>query len=203
MECASTAVVERINRGVVDVVPDVDEVGEVTTEDGAVLSLLGGETFGLAVGMRHINLLVLRSEFVGCIEDVARLVVHAIDVGHLTVALAHLSLQLSVEVVDIESCESVAVAGDDDVRVGEGDGAHGFLSDILLHLVLHYELCHGRERVDHIYAHVVLMAVHGKHSHLRRVGCHGYARNISVSVERDVHLACLSRLDVETIDSHL
>ena len=176
----------------VQIAPGMDEVFVVFAEYGTAPSCLIGQTLALAIGMSHIDALVARSLFVGCIIDIARGIVDAIDCRHLVTALLHLAQQLSVEVVEIEMHPTIPVAGQQHILVCHSEPAGALLLDVFLRLILDEQLTHRRKRIGLVNAQTVLMAIEREHQYLLRLGCRLDARDIAVGIQWHLQLACLS-----------
>ena len=93
------------------------------------------------------------------IIDSTRLLVIAIDVANLIVALFYLAQQLTIEVIEVEVHITIAVAGQQDVTVADDSTGIGLLTDILVDLIFYCQLANGGQRIGHIDAQAVLMAV--------------------------------------------
>ena len=200
----SPIVVEGVDPRSMEIAPYIDVIFEVLAEDGIVGALLGREFGNLSGSIGHVDVALggpcqLCRTLIGGKIGIARGFVIAIDIGHHHLSLHHLSHQPSVEGIEIELVETVPLAGQQDMVVGNLDGREHILPDIAVHLVADNELADGRERVDHIDGQLVLMAVHGIDGHLGGVAGHDDTGDISVLVEGHLQLPGLSRLDVETV----
>ena len=121
----------------------MDEVAVVRREQRRAPSGTLRQTVRLAVLVSHEDTLVGRAIDMSGIEHVAAPLVIAIDIGDVVFTLLHLTLQLSADGVKIEMHESRAVAGQEDVSVGQLDVLHHLLLHILRHALLENELADG------------------------------------------------------------
>ena len=98
---------------------------------------------------------------------------------------------------------AVALAGQEDMTAGDPKSAEHLFLDVFVSLVLDNKLAEGRERVAHIDAQLVLMAVHRDDSHLRGVLRRQDTGDIAVRLQRQLELARLMALDVVAHDANL
>ena len=183
--------------------PVVDEITIVAREIGRVGTLLVGESLHLAILVRHIHLSVVGIEL-GCLEIyIARLLVHAIDVGHVVVALLHLSQQLAVHVVEIEVHVAVAVARQQDGLLTHDAVLHHLFLHKLRHALLDELLALAGERIHRVEAHVVLMAIHGVYYQAVGIGRCLDARIVAVGIHRHIERHRLAVLQVVAPEAHL
>ena len=133
-----------------------------------------------------------------CVIGVSRCLVVAVDVTDLIVAIVNLPQQLTMNVIEVQVHPARTVAGQQDMLVGNPDSIHSLLADILIHLLFYHLLTHGRQRIAHEDAQAVLMTVQRIDSHLRGIGSHHDAWDITVSIHGNLQLAGLPRRDVKT-----
>ena len=146
--------------------------------------------------MGHVNLPVVRVECRRLVIDVARGLVHAIDVGDVVVAWGYLPEQLPVVVVHVDVVVAVAVGRHQDVVVANLEVDHGLLLHVLGHALFQEQVGHGAARVGGIEVEHVLMSRHGVDQHLVGVGSRHDARHVAVGVERHLQLLRPVALDV-------
>ena len=182
--------------GIIQIAPNVDEVFEVLTEDGMIHPSLLREYLHLSALMGHHHLLVRSSLGIGSKESIASHIIEAIDTLHHIFVSDNLTQKLTVEVIQIQVVIAITFTGQKDILVGNLYILESLFLHILVNLILNNQFRYRREWICHIDLQVILMTVQRKDDYLLRIGSRHDARDISISLQRQVDGTCLMRLDI-------
>ena len=129
--------------GIVDVAPDIDKVLEVLAENGVADTRLGSECLDLSILVGHHHLLLGSTGGVSGKIGIAGLLVVTVNGLHHKVLVDNLAQQLSVQVVEVQMVVAIALAGQQDMLVGELDIIEHLFLDVLIYLILDSQLANG------------------------------------------------------------
>ena len=129
--------------GIVDIAPDIDKVLEVLAENGVADTRLRSERLYLAILVGHHHLLLGSTSGVSGKIGVAGLLVVTVNGLNHKILVDNLAQQLSVQVVQIQMVVAIALAGQQDVLIGELDIVEHLFLDVLINLILDSQLANG------------------------------------------------------------
>ena len=167
---------------------------------------LGGQRGDLALLVGTIDGTAQRRGLVALVEDVARLLIVAVEGGDLVAAAGERALQGAVEVVEVEVVVARALALQHEAGGIEADGLVGGLGKPRVALLAQGKAADGAAGVGHVEVHAALVAVEGDDGQLVLVAIgiglpgEGDAGDIAVGIEGYVNLAGDAGLDVERVD---
>ena len=153
--------------------------------------------------MSHHHLLFHRSTGIGGKISIPSLFVITIDRFHLILLCNDLTLQLTVQVIEIQMVKAIALTRQQDMLVGDLDILQHILFDVLLHLILYRQLTDRRYGICHIDTESVLMTVHGEDGYLRRIAGGLDTGDVTIGIEGHINLPYLTRLNIITPYTHL